>query len=74
MTSQTGEKTVTIYVLPDISWGKDNKKIKFGQLEKYCSWKSCTECCGETSPTPFFKKIKIKHVSESTVWNFIRFV
>ena len=36
--------------------------------------KSYTECGGETSPIRFYKKIKIEHISGSTVWNVIQFV
>ena len=38
--------------------------------------KSYTKCGEEASPRPFFflkKKIKIKHISKSTVWNVIQF-
>ena len=64
MTSQTGQQTITLHVLPNISRSKGNHTIKFGQLIE-CSMsnifpeKSCTNCCGQTSPRPFFKKSKL---------------
>ena len=47
MTSQTGEQTITIHILPDNSRSKCNRNIF---LEK-----SCTNCGGETSPGPSLK-------------------
>ena len=35
MTSQTGQKTVTIHILPNISRSKVNESIKLGQLIEY---------------------------------------
>ena len=35
MTSQPGEQTVTIHLLPNISQSKDNQTMKFGQLTEY---------------------------------------
>ena len=35
MTSQPGEQTVTIHLLPNISQSKDNQAMKFGQLTEY---------------------------------------
>ena len=35
MTSQPGQQTIKIHILPNISRRKDNKTIKFGQLIKY---------------------------------------
>ena len=32
MTSQTGEKTITVHILPNISRTKDNQTMTFGQL------------------------------------------
>ena len=48
------------------------KQIKFGQLIDYNMRnvfleKSRIKCGGEASPTPFFKKMKIEHISGSTV-------
>ena len=60
MTSQTGQQTITIHILPDISRRKGNQTMKFGQLIE-CNMKniflekSCAKCGGETSPDPFLK-------------------
>ena len=35
MTSHTGQETITIHILPNISRSKDNHAIKFGQLIKH---------------------------------------
>ena len=35
MTSQTGQKIITIHKLPNISRTKDNQAMKLGQLIKY---------------------------------------
>ena len=35
MMSQTGTKTITISILPDISRSKGNQTMKFGQLREY---------------------------------------
>ena len=35
MTSQLGQQTVAIHVLPNISRSKDNQAMKFGQLIEY---------------------------------------
>ena len=64
MTSQPGKWTVTMYLLYNISRGKDNQTKKFGLLIEYkmCMIileKSHTKCGGETTPTPFFKKWKL---------------
>ena len=32
MASQTGQQTITIHILPDISRSKGNQAMKFGQL------------------------------------------
>ena len=52
--------------------------MKLGQLIEHnirniFLQKSYTICVGKTSPKPFSKKIKIEHISRSTVWNFIQF-
>ena len=44
--------------------GKDNQKMKFGQLMKYNMRnifleKSCIKCGGETSPRPFSEILKL---------------
>ena len=51
-------------MLPNISRGKGNRTIKFGQLIE-CKMrnifleKSYTICGGETSPRPFSEKLKL---------------
>ena len=35
MTSQPGYQTITIHILPNISWGKGNETVKFGQFKGY---------------------------------------
>ena len=35
MTSQTGRQVISIHILSNISRGKDNQAIKFGQLIEY---------------------------------------
>ena len=35
MTSQPGQQTIAIHILPDISRSKGNQAIKFGQLVEY---------------------------------------
>ena len=35
MTSRTGQQIITIYILPNISVGKGNQAMKFGQLIGY---------------------------------------
>ena len=53
-----------IYILPNISRGKGNQALKFGQLIK-CNMrnifveKSCTKWAGETIPWPLPKKSKL---------------
>ena len=35
MASQPGQKTIAIYILPNISRNKGKQTIKFGQLKEY---------------------------------------
>ena len=35
MTSQPGQQTIIIHILPNISRSKGNKTMKFGQLVEY---------------------------------------
>ena len=64
MTSQLGQKTILIHILPNISRSKGNQTMKFGQLIE-CNMrnifleKSYTKCGGETSPRPFSEKLKL---------------
>ena len=64
MTSQLGWKTITIYILHNISRRKGNQAMKFGQLIDYnmrniFPEKSYTKCGGETSLRLFSKKSKL---------------
>ena len=54
MTSQTGEKTITVPILPNISRTKDNQTMIFGQLtgcneRNIFLQKSCRKSDRETS-------------------------
>ena len=60
MTSQPGEQTIVIYILPNISKSKGNQSMKFGQLIKYNMRnlfveKSYTKWDEETIPRPLTK-------------------
>ena len=64
MTSQPGKQTIAIHILPNISRGKGNQKMKFGHLiecniKSISLEKSCTKCGGKTSPRHFSEKIKL---------------
>ena len=61
-----------MYIFLNISRGKDNWRMKFGRLIEYNVRSiflktSNTKCGAETSLRPLFHKIRIEHVSESTV-------
>ena len=64
MTSQTGQQTIVIHILPTISRSKGNQTMKYGQLTE-CNMrnifleKSCTKCGKETNPRPFSEKLKL---------------
>ena len=60
MTSQPGEQTIVIYILPNISKSKGNQSMKFGQLIEYNMRnlfveKSNTKWDEETIPRPLTK-------------------
>ena len=60
MTSQPGQQTITIHILPNISRSEDNQTMKFDQLMKYNMRttfleKSYTKYYGETIRRPFSK-------------------
>ena len=60
MTVQTGQQTITIHILPNISRSKNNQTKKNGQLIEFNMTnaflkKLYTKCGGETSPRPFLK-------------------
>ena len=64
MTSEPGEKTIAIHILPYISRSKDNQTVKFGRLIEYNRRKTFLEkpyqkCGGETNLKPFSKKSKL---------------
>ena len=63
MASQTGQRIITIHVLPNISRRKGSLTMKFGQLIEYNKGnisleKSHLKCGGEASHRPFSKKSK----------------
>ena len=60
MTSQFGKQRIAIHILPNISKGKGNQTMKFGQLIEHNSRtifleKSQAKCGGETIPRFFLK-------------------
>ena len=64
MTSQPGQQTFAIHILPNISRSKGNQTMKFGQLIEYDMRnifleKSYTKCGGGTIPRSFSKKPKL---------------
>ena len=64
MTSQPGQQTIAIHILPNISRSKGNQTMKFGQLIEYnmrntFAKKSYTKCAGETIPRPWSKVSKL---------------
>ena len=64
MTSQPGQQTIVIHVLPNISRNKGNQTMKFGQLIEYNMRnifleKPYTKYGGETSPRLFSGKLKL---------------
>ena len=61
MTSQPGQQTIAIHILPNISQIKDNQTMKLSQLKKYNKRKIFLEkLCGtwgrETTSRPLFFK------------------
>ena len=64
MTSQPGQQTIVIHILSNVSRNKGNQTMKFGQLMEYnmrniILEKSNKKCGGETSPRPFYGKLKL---------------
>ena len=61
MTSQTGEQTIAIRMLPNISRSKGNQTMKFGQFIEYNMRNIFLEksCGGETSPRSLPEKLKL---------------
>ena len=64
MTSQPGQQTIAIQILPNISTGKGNQAMKFGQVIE-CNMKNTfvekcyTWCAWETIPRSISKKSKL---------------
>ena len=64
MTSQPGQQTIVIHILPNISRSKSDQTMKFGQLTEYNMRnifleKSYTKCGGEAGPRSFSGKLKL---------------
>ena len=64
MTSQSGQQTILIHLLPNISRSKGSQTMKFGQLIEYkirniFLEKSHTKWGGETSHRPITGKLKL---------------
>ena len=64
MMSATGQKIITVHILPNISRSKDNQTINLGQSIAYNMRnifleKSFTKWGGEASPRAFYKKSKL---------------
>ena len=64
MTSQPGQQTIVIHILPNISRREGNQTMKFDQLIEYKMRnifleKSYTKCGGEISLRPFSDKSKL---------------
>ena len=64
MTSQPVQQTIAIHMMSNISRGKGDQAMKFGQLIKYTKRnifvkKSYTKCAEETIPRPLFKKSRL---------------
>ena len=70
--SQPGKQTITIHIMPNISRSKGNKALKFGQLIKHNMRnifleKLYAKYSGETIPSYFSKKSKVRIISGSIV-------
>ena len=68
MTPQPGKLTIAIHILPNISGGKGNETMKFGQLIEYnlrntFLEKTYGKCRGET----ISRKSKIQLISASII-------
>ena len=75
MTSQPGQQTIVIHILPNISRSKGSQTMNSGQLTE-CNMrnifleKSYPKCGGETSPRPFSEKLSLdknEHISGSMI-------
>ena len=72
MTSNVRRQTTAIHLLANMSRSNDNQALKFGQLIRYNTLnifvvKPYTKWGVETITSPFSKRIKIEHISESIV-------
>ena len=67
MTSQTGQQITTIHLLPNISRSKGNQAMKFGQLIEYNVRNIFLKNVEEKLVPDPLEKIKIEHISGSTV-------
>ena len=78
MTSQTGQQIMAVHILPNISRSKGNQKMKFCQLMEYKTriifLKYRTPNVVKKLVSDPIKKIKIEHISGSTVWNVVNLV
>ena len=64
VTSQRGQQSILIHILPSISRNKGKQTMKFDQLIEYniiniFFENSYTNYGGETSPRPFYGKLKL---------------
>ena len=64
MTSQPGQETIVIHILPNILRNKGNQPAKFGQLIDYDMkniffWESYTKRGREIRPRTFSEKLKL---------------
>ena len=64
MMLQPVQQTAAIHTLPDISRGKGNQTMKFGELIEYnmrniFAEKSHSKCGRQTIPRPFSEKLKL---------------
>ena len=64
MTSQPGQQTIVIHILPNTSRSKNNQTMNFGRLTE-CNMKniylekSYTKCGKGTSPRPFSETLRL---------------
>ena len=64
MMLQPGKQTIPIHILPNISRGKDNHTMKFGELIEYNMRNiflenSYSKFGGEAGPRSFYQKFKL---------------
>ena len=71
MTSQSGLQTIAVHILSNISQGKDNQTMKFGQLIEYSKrniflQNLCRKWSRDTSPRPLL--IVLESLTTSWKW------